>query len=280
MRYQFLDPGDEKLIQTSELPTEKGIALAVRSTGYDVEDDEVLQLAVVDFDGNELFFKTVKPQNKEDWTPSDATGGLTPSDVADQPELYQFEEEVSDLFENVDVVVGQHMPFIEEIIESSWVTLPAFDGLDLISLFCASHCTDDYRNEPAAVATLAGIADYYGIAYGGTSLPDEARAVVACYRALVKEHADERAAKGEAYWARHNERLAEEEARDAAKKAIMQKREKNFNRMNGLLWVASALIFVSLAIQMYQRGFDVGFIIICIAVAVFAATRAVVNFRR
>lgn len=280
MRYQFFDPGDERLIETSELPTDSGIAVAVRSTGYDTDEDEVVQLAIVDLDGNELFFKTVKPQNKEEWSPSDATGGIAPSDVEGLPELYHFEQEVSDLFENAKVVVGMHMPFLEEVIESSWVTLPVFTGQDLSSLFCASHSTVDYRTEPAAVATLAGIAEYYGVQLDETSALGTARAEAACYRALVKEHADQREAKGAAYWARRDERMAEENARKDAMNEIARKREKNFNRMNGLLWVASALIFVSLGIQLYQNGWDMGFIVIAVAAAVFAASRAIVNFRK
>ena len=280
MRYQFLDPGPAKLIEMSGLPTEGGIAVATRSTGYNTDEDEVLQLGIVDLSGTELFFKTVKPQNKEEWEQSDATGGITPADVEGLPELYQFEEEVSDLFENADVVVGQHTAFLQEVIESSWITLPALQDLDLISLFCASHSTTDYRNEPAAVATLEGIAEYYGIQLDESSALATARTVAACYQALVKEHVDERASKGEAYWTRYNEETAEEAARNAAREAIIQKREKNFNRMNGLLWVASGFIFISLGIQLYQNGWDTGFVIIAIVAAVFAFSRAVVNFRK
>ena len=46
---------------------------------------------------------------------------------------------------------------------SSWVSLPKFDGSDVIELFCQSHCTTDYPNEPAATASLPGIAEYYGL---------------------------------------------------------------------------------------------------------------------
>lgn len=280
MQYQFFDPGDEKLIETSDLPIENGIAVAVRSTGYDADSDEVLQLAIVDLDGNQLFSQTVKPQNKEEWAASDATGGLTPADVADLPELYQYEQEISDLFENAEVVVGQHVPFLDEVIESSWVTLPSYDGQDLISLFCASHCTVDYRSEPAAVATLAGIAGYYGIPADESTVVSTAQTIASCYRALVQEHIDERANKGEAYWARRDQRLAEEAARDAASDAFVQKREKNLNRANGMLWVCAALIFVSIAIQLYQRGFDTGLVVVSCIAAGFMLSRAVTNFRK
>ena len=280
MRYEFFDPGDEELIEASELPLEGGIAVALRSTGYDTDEDEVLQLAIVDFGGSELFSKTVKPQNKEKWEPSEASGGLAPADVEDAPELFQFEEEVSDLFENASLVVGQHMPFVQDVIESSWVTLPAFQPFDLVERFCASHCTTDYRNEPAAIATLEGIARYYGIDADESTALGTARAIAACYRALVGEHAEQRAAKGEAYWERREQRLAAEAAANASVNAAARLREKRFNQMNGLLWVAGGIIFVSLIIQLYQRGGDVSFMVVCGAFAVFCFIRAVANFRK
>lgn len=282
MRYRFFDPGDEKLIESSELPVE-GIAVALRSTGYDADADEVLELGVVDLEGNTLFSKKVKPQNTEEWAPSDATGGIAPVDVEDAEELYQYEGEISDLFENAEIAVAAHLPFAKSMIEQSWVTLPEYDGFDLVEEFRASHCDADYPGQPAAAASMEGIAAYYGVAAdepAATSCAQDARVIAACYKAFVREHAEQREAKGEDYWRRREERLAEENVEDARAKAVAAKREKNFNRINGLLWVAAGLIFVSLGIQVYQRGMDPGFMIVAGAVAVFAFIRAVVNFRR
>lgn len=280
MQYRFLDPGDEKLIETSELPVSGGIAVAVRTTGYNAEEDEVVELAIVDLDGNELFSKLVKPQNKESWEASEASAGIGPEAVEKAPELYQFEEEISALFDDASIVVAAHMPFVNAMIENSWVTLPKYEAFDLIEKFIGTHSASDRPGNPAAVASLDGIAAHYEIGNDGASLVDTARAVARCYKALVKEHADEREAKGAAYWARREEERAQENAEAERLNKAVRLREKNFNRMNGLLWVAAALIFVSLAIQLYQRGADAGFMVVCGAFAVFAASRAVVNFRR
>ena len=280
MQYQFFDAGDEKLIELSELPLQGAIAIALRSTGYDTEEDEVVQLSIVDLDGNELFSKTVKPQNREEWEPGDASGGIAPADVEDAPELYQFEEEISDLFEKAPLVIGQHMAFAEEVIESSWVTLPEFEGFDIVEQFCQTHSTADYRAEPAAVATLEGIAAYYGLEGDTSSTEGSAQLAAACYRALVAEHVEQREAKGAEYWERRERRLAEEAAKDESANAAHRLREKRLNQMNALLWVAGGLIFISLIIQLYQRGGDVGFMVICGAASVFCFIRAVVNFRK
>lgn len=280
MQYRFFSADDESLIKISEQNCTDGIAVAVRTTGYEPEKSEVIELGITDLHGTELFSQRVKPQNDVEWQPGDASGGLSPADVEDAPELYQFEEEISDLFEHAATVVCQHLQFAEDAVESSWVTLPKFDGHDLVKLFCETHSAADYPNEPAATAALSGIASYYGLDYTASTAVEEAALVAACYRALVEEHAREREAKGADYWRRYDESKAGERAETERRQAVVRMREHRLNQMNGLLWIAGAIIFISLAIQLSQRGADMGVIIIAGAIAVFALARGVVNFRK
>lgn len=280
MEYRYLEQGDEALIAGSELPCEEGIALAVRTTGYEHERDEVVELAVCDLDGQALFSQKVKPQNVEVWQPGPASGGLAPADLSDAPELFQFEDEVSGLFEGARVVVACHLAFAEGAIEASWVSLPAFEHADLVELFCASHCAADYPGQQAATAALDGMAAYYGLPAPDGTAAGEAACAAACYRALVDEHKRVREGKGAAHWARYEEGKASERAEEERARAVRSKREHRMNQMNGLLWLAGALIFISLAIQLYQRGGDVGVMVIAGAIAVFAVIRAVANFRK
>lgn len=279
MQYRFFDPGDERLLELCAMPTD-GIALALRTTGYNADFDEVLELSIVDLQGAEKFSRRVKPQNTEEWEPSDVTGGIAPADVAEEPELFQFEEEVSDLFENAKVVVGQYLSFAEEAIESSWVTLPKFEGFDLIERFCECHCTVDYPAAPATAAALYGIAEYYGLSIDTSTTLATAQAVAACYRALIAELSQERDNKGEDHWRRREERLTAEAAQNQTVNQAALIREKRLNQMNGLLWVAAAIIFTSLIIQLYQNGGDTGFMVVAGAFAVFCVFRAIANFRK
>ena len=286
IEYQFLDRDDETLIATSELPVEDGIAVAVRTTGYEVGTDEIVELSIVDFSGNELLAQVVKPQNIEEWSDVEASGGITPADVADAPELFQFEDEIRELFEKASVVVGQHIGFIREMVEASWVALPDFREYDLMGEFCASHSATDYPDQPAAVATLAGIAGYYGIAYEKATTTDTARTVAASYLKLVEEHARVRIDKGPEYWQRYDERLEESRRADAQAQAVQRNQEARTMGINGLLWLCAAAIFSNLAVQLHLRGVDFGFVAVAAFAAVFFAIRwimclyAMVKLRR
>lgn len=298
MEYSFLDQGDERLLEIAQLPLEDGIAVAMHTTGYATQGDEVVELAITDMQGKPLFAKRVKPQNIEEWQASEASGGITPSDVADLQELYQYEDEIMELFEKASFVVFEHLPFADALIEASWVALPDYKGFDLDEEFRMSHCTKDYPGQAATAVSLSAIADYYGIAQASEqdtasatineidasassdAVVANAALIAACYQKLVEEHVQKRDAKGASYWETYEKRLAEEAAQNASVDAVAQLREKRLNQMNGLLWISGAIIFTSLVIQLSQRGFDVGFMIVAGAVAVFCLIRGIINFRK
>ena len=304
MEYSFFNQGDERLLELADFPRDNGIALAMRTTGYAPTEDEILELAIVDLQGNELFSKRVKPQNIEDWKPSEASGFIAPADVETAPELFQFEEQVMELFEKADIVVFEHQAFEEALIDSSWISLPPFTGFDLSEEFRLAHCTKDYPSESATAVATPSILEYYGVAgldeaasagaqtaapgdVAGRTEEESLAALVAkagqiasCYNAFVEEHIRERDGKGQVYWDERDRRLAEEAAKNASVDAVAQLREKRMNQMNGLLWVSGAIIFASLIIQLYQRGGEPSFMIMAGAVSVFCLIRAVANFRK
>ena len=279
IRYEFLERGPEALIETSELPAE-GIAVAVRTTGYEIGTDEIVELSIVDLAGDELFSKRVKPQNIEEWESGDASGGISPADVEDAPELYQFEEEISDLFENAKIVVGEHIDFITDMIEGSWVTLAPFEKCDLDELFRTSHCTAEYPGQPAAVASLEEVAEYYGLPHQASSTTETASTVAACYHALVAEHAREREAKTPSYWTAYEREQEEAKRSDRQEQARERLKKLKALRVNAILWLCAAAIFSNLAVQLHLRAADTGFVICAAAAAVFAAVRWVMALYR
>ena len=277
IEYRFLERDAETLITMSELPVEEGRAVAVRTTGYEVGVDEVVQISIVDFQGNELFAQTVKPQNIDEWTNVEASGGILPADVADAPELYQFEDEIIALFADASVVVGQHMGFMHEIIESSWVSLPDCREFDLTQEFCASHCTADYPEQSAAVAALPGIAAYYGAPCDEETCTGIARSVAACYVKLVEEHAQARLDKGQEFWEEYERRQEEVRKEDAQALEADRRKELRALQVNAFLWLCAAAIFSNLAVQLYIRGTDFGFVAIVVAAAIFFLVRWVMS---
>ena len=280
MEYSFLEMSDEALLEGCGLPIEGGAAIALFSTGYDVEEDEIVSFSLADANGAVLFDETVKPHNREGWAACDASGRIGPEDVEGAVALYEREDEIMELLDGVPYVVCVHVDFAKAMLDRSWISLPQTREIDLGELFRLSHGTSDRPGEPATAVSLEGISSYYGVPYDGTSTAAIARSTMDCYKAIVSEFREKRDAKGAAYWEERERRFSEAAAADGASSAAARMRERRMNQMNALLWVAGGLIFISLIIQLYQRGGDVGLMVVAGAAAVFSFLRAAANWNK
>ena len=280
MEYAFLETSDEALIEGAKLPLSGGVAIALLTTGYDVERDEAVALSIIDLDGNELFAHKVKPHNIESWQACEASGGIGPADVENEQALYEYEDEVMAVLEKAEFVLCQHLDFVKAMLDRSWIALPKCVQVDVCEVFRLSHCTVGHAGEPATVATLEGMVDYYGFAADLSSTTGVARAISLSYRSIVGEYVRERDAKGAEYWEDYERRMAEQGLASNASDAAAQMRERRLNQMNALLWIAGGIIFTSLDIQLAQNGGDIGFMVIAGAAAAFCYIRGIVNWRK
>lgn len=272
MRLQFYYSKGDELLYGSKLPHEAGIAVALRTTGFNASDDEVLSLAIVDFDGNVLFDKKLKPQDIDTWEPSEASGGLGPADVSEAPELFQFEDELIEIFKSCSCVVSLHDAFTSAMMESSWVSLPDYQGYDLSELFCSSHCDADYESAPIAAVSLQGIADYYELPQGAGTLVDEARIIAAGYLSNAREYEEALENIGE------KDDETYRKAKEAQQLDVARQRENErienlrVARINAVMWLCAAMLFGNVAAQMYVRNFEVVYVVAAaLATAFFIA---------
>lgn len=280
MEYAFLANTDEALIEGAKLPLEKGAAIGMFTTGYDLAEDEAVALSIVDMDGSVLFSQKVKPHNRVGWASCEASGGITPEDVEEAQALYEYEDEMSEVLEKLEFVLCQHVDFVKAMLDRSWIAMPNRVVVDVCELFRLSHCAKGYPGEPATVATLEGIAEYYGFVIDFSTTEGVARGVNTAYRSIVGEFVQERDAKGQDYWDAYDARMAEQDSEENRTRAVEKMRERRLTQMNALLWVAGGLIFTSLAIQLYQNGGDFGFMLIAGAAAAFCYIRAIINWNR
>lgn len=84
----------------------KVISYDMETTGFDPQDDDILQLSIVDGDGNELFNKLFKPTKKNEWPKAAAVNGITPERVQDCPAFQAWTGQVQEIFDQADVIVG------------------------------------------------------------------------------------------------------------------------------------------------------------------------------
>lgn len=273
MDYRFLDVSAEELMALSELPVENGISVAMRTTGYDPESDEIVELAIVDFEGNTLFSHVVKPQNNEEWDDDDASGGITPADVAEEPELYTFEDEIIELFEKADTVVAPHSGFAKSMIEASWISIPERESFDLVAQFCKTHCTVDYPTQPATAASLEGIAEYYELDPNTQDPVSEAMLVRDCYLRMVQEFKNVREGKEPSFWEAHERELEQKRKNDRALEQAEFGKWVRTTQINAIMWMGAAIIFSNVAVQLHIREANSSLVFLATLAAVFTGVR-------
>lgn len=94
----------------SEYDPNRVVAVDVETTGLNVLVDDVLQAAIVEYDGDgrlNQFFGSSKP----DWRQAEQIHGITPEAVNGLPRLCECPDVVSDALVGIDVLMGYNLAF-------------------------------------------------------------------------------------------------------------------------------------------------------------------------
>lgn len=70
------------------------LILDVETTEFTASSDEIVQLSMIDFEGNVLFDRYLKPTRHTHWPEAESIHGISPQMVADCPSLEEVKEEI------------------------------------------------------------------------------------------------------------------------------------------------------------------------------------------
>ena len=79
---------------------DKVIVIDTETTGLHAGPDEILQLAITDTDGKELWNRYYKPTRKTEWPDAQAINGISPADVANCPPISEDRDAIQALIDN------------------------------------------------------------------------------------------------------------------------------------------------------------------------------------
>lgn len=101
------------------IPHDKVLCIDVETTGLDPEKDEILQLAMVDGDGNELFSSLVHPPTRKRWPKAQEVHGITWKMVKDMPTLEEHADTISGIIDNAELIVGYNIDFDQSMLKAA-----------------------------------------------------------------------------------------------------------------------------------------------------------------
>lgn len=280
----------DDISQLTNVNPEKIIVFDTETTGLNpYGNDEILQIAIINGNGEELFNSYIKPDARRTWTKASEVNGITPRMVKDSPHFSDVQDTIQDIFNNAEVIVGYNVEFDIRFINASGIKLKK-----RVKIF-------DVMKEYAVVRGIIGnYGDYswckleqcasaYNYKFDAHDASEDAKATLHCYKSLLSDKRylniikqnREAIERIEAERARAEElRLAEEEKqrqKEAKKQEIIEKAEKPMNIVKiillvlGILWLV-VITFAGLSAKIgiiYVLLFDVpGIVAVIIALKI------------
>ena len=182
----------------------KIICLDVETTDKSPENAEILQLSIIDYDGNVLFNKYIKPDIAEEWPGAERINHISPKKVSQKHHLDHYYSELDNIFKEADLIVaynGDHydIPIIAKYGFEYLLDKPSYD---VMLKFAPIYGAWDEYHQSYTWQKLKTCADHYGYRSNGEfhdSLED-IRATLFCYKkmtgkdeneAILKSHLEE-----------------------------------------------------------------------------------------
>ena len=175
-----------KLLNTSP---EKIIVFDTETTGLNpYGNDEILQLAIINGNGGELFSSYIKPDLRKTWAKAAEVNGITPRMVKDSPHFEDVEEQVQEIFNNADLIVGYNVEFDLRFIEASGIKLKKKVNIfDVMREYAVVRGVQDNYYGDYKWCKLEQCARAYKYKFNAHDALEDAKATLHCYKSLLSD---------------------------------------------------------------------------------------------
>lgn len=163
------------------------ITLDTETTGlYPSEEAEILQLSIINQDGDVLINEYFKPIFAQTWERAMSVNHITPEMVADKPCIYERLPEILAILQGADRVIGYNTQFDLSMLEAVGAMLPTDTPVvDVMEDFAPIYGL--YKNGCYRWQKLTTCAAYYGYDWGDDTAHDslaDCRATLFCYQKM------------------------------------------------------------------------------------------------
>lgn len=168
------------------------ICFDIETTGLSHNKDEILQLSIINGNGDVLFDEYIRPKYTTSWSSTQKIHGISPEMVADKPTIDEYIPQLNKIFGKARIITGYNIKsFDRHFITSAGITIPdsakIFDVMLEFAPIYGEKCSTDSRRYKKQ--RLAVCAKYYGYEGNGRfhdSLED-VRATLHCYYGVVRD---------------------------------------------------------------------------------------------
>lgn len=232
-----------RLRMTANSPVDNVVVLDTETTGLEPGKDEVLSIAIVDIDGNELFHSLIRPLERKRWPKATEIHGITWQDVKDKPTIYDVGDEVAEILENASLIVGYNVEFDMDMLTENGLPSINTECYDLMNEYAQAYGRWSDRKGDYLWCKLEQCARRYKHEFAAHNALEDARATAYCYKKFRDECINElpAATAREAERAKLRAEAAEEKKKLGAETEAKQERDANKKMTIKIIAVIAAL---------------------------------------
>lgn len=166
------------------------------TTGTRPGEDRIIQLSVLDGNGEELFDSYIHPYGVSSWPDAQRINGISPRMVRDSPSMAELRPRIEEVLEDAVLIVGYNTYFDIEFLKASGVRMPEADVCDVMEEYApiagewaewANGGQGGWRWQK-----LVRCADHYGYRFRAHDSLEDARATLFCCHRVGWDQIDNR----------------------------------------------------------------------------------------
>lgn len=110
-------------MKDAEIENSKILIIDTETTGFK-PDDEILQVSIVDANGEKVYNQYFKPEHKQSWESAEQVNHISPTSTKDKPYLKMHKETIEKLLDSASLIVGYNTGFDMKMLEQNGIKIP------------------------------------------------------------------------------------------------------------------------------------------------------------
>lgn len=112
----------------SESAKPRILVLDTETTGLKPAVDELLQIGIIDAEGNVLYNRYLKPKTTRSWPEAEIINRISPAMVEDAPTIDEERSTIASILATADMILGYNISFDVAFLQAADIPVPEWTG--------------------------------------------------------------------------------------------------------------------------------------------------------